>query len=78
MNRLLDFKEIVDQNLVPPGNVAFVKSTYLVSPDFTAAVMAKKSTAAKGLCEWVINIVTYYDVIQVIEPKRIALKDSIQ
>jgi len=38
--------------------------------------MAAKSGAAKGVCEWVINILKYYDVIQDIEPKRKALKES--
>jgi dynein heavy chain len=32
--------------------------------------MAAKSAAAKGVCEWVINIVKYYDVIQNIDPLR--------
>lgn len=32
--------------------------------------MANKSSAARGLCDWVINIVKYYDVIQIVEPKR--------
>jgi dynein heavy chain len=39
--------------------------------------MATKSAAAKGLCEWVINIVKYFDVIQVVEPKRQALAEAI-
>ena len=39
--------------------------------------MAAKSNAAKGICDWVINIVKYYDVIQVIEPKRKNLKEAI-
>lgn len=38
--------------------------------------MAKKSNAAKGVCEWVINIVKYWDVIQDVEPKRKALKEA--
>jgi len=38
--------------------------------------MKSKSTAAAGICEWVINIVKYWDVIQVVEPKRLALKEA--
>jgi dynein heavy chain len=38
--------------------------------------MKQKSSAAAGLCEWVINIVEYYNVIQTVEPKRKALKEA--
>ena len=40
--------------------------------------MASKSAAAQGVCEWVINIVKYWDVVQMIEPKRKILKESIE
>jgi dynein heavy chain len=43
---------------------------------FNAESMANKSGAAKGVCEWVINIVKYYEVIQDVEPKRKALKEA--
>ena len=36
--------------------------------------MANKSKAAKGVCDWVINMVKYWDVIQDVEPKRRALE----
>lgn len=32
-----------------------------------------KSAAAAGLCAWVINIVKFYEVYVVVEPKRRAL-----
>lgn len=75
--RLLAYKDIVDQNMVPASNVAIVKKDYLSdTANFTPEVMANKSSAAKGLCTWVLNIVKYYDVIQVVEPKRQALKEA--
>jgi dynein heavy chain len=64
VNILRGFKDTVDQNLVPPGNVDFIKKNYLSHPDFKPEIMAAKSGAAKGVCEWVLNIVKYYDVIQ--------------
>lgn len=63
LSRLLGFKDIVDQNLVPPTNVTFVKQNYLGQDYFNAETMANKSSAARGLCLWVINIIKYYDVI---------------
>lgn len=35
-------------------------------------IMAK-SAAAAGLCSWAVNIVKFYDVYVVVEPKRRAL-----
>lgn len=35
-----------------------------------------KSAAAAGLCAWVINIVKFYDVYVVVEPKRRALNQA--
>lgn len=74
--KLKEFKDIVDQNQVPSANVQFVKQNFANQPFFTGEQMAAKSGAAKGVCEWVINILKYYDVIQDVEPKRKALKES--
>ena len=44
--------------------------------DFTFEGMKKKSGAAVGVCEWVINIILYYDVVTQVEPKKQALRDE--
>lgn len=36
-------------------------------------IIANKSKAAAGLCDWAINIVKYYDVVSEVEPKRLEL-----
>jgi len=38
--------------------------------------MRKKSQAAGGLCEWIINIIKYYDVVVQVEPKRKSLREA--
>jgi len=43
---------------------------------FTEEVIAKKNSAAAGLCVWVINICLYYEVWSQVEPKRAKLKAS--
>jgi len=63
LSKLLSFKDTVDANLVIPNNVAAVKNNYLNLPHFNGASMESKSAAAKGVCEWVVNIVKYWDVI---------------
>ncbi len=44
--------------------------------DFTADIIKKKSQAAGGLCEWIINIIMYYDVVVTVEPKKKALREA--
>ena len=44
--------------------------------DFTFEGMKKKSGAAVRVCEWVINIILYYDVVTQVEPKKQALRDA--
>lgn len=39
-------------------------------------IMAKKSSAAAGLCDFLLNIVAYYDIVVTVEPKRKALAQA--
>jgi len=63
MRRLMEHKDIIDQNLVPVANMKFVKDNYITSESFRPDLMEKKSMAAKGVCEWVVNMVKYWEVI---------------
>ena len=72
LDALLSYKSYVDDFVVPNINWKEVRP-YLAKPDFDVDVIATKSKAAAGLCSWVINIVTYYDTIVGVEPKRQAL-----
>jgi dynein heavy chain len=38
--------------------------------------MASKSEAAAGVCNWIININLYYDVVVNTEPKRLAVEKA--
>lgn len=49
---------------------------YLQDPDFNAEFIRAKSGAAAGLCSWVVNIVTFYNVFCDVEPKRKALAQA--
>jgi dynein heavy chain len=63
VEKLKGFKEVVDSNLVPASNVMSVKSLFICLDTFKPEVMETKSPAAKGVCNWVINIVKYWEVI---------------
>ena len=43
-------------------------------PFFTPEIMRTKANAAGGICDWIINITAYYDVVVSVEPKKMAVK----
>ncbi|XP_031327312.1 dynein beta chain, ciliary-like [Photinus pyralis] len=58
--------------------VVKVTQEYLKDPEFLPEIILGKSAAAAGLCSWVINILKFYDVFVVVEPKRRALNKANQ
>lgn len=61
-----------DKENIPKENLKETKK-YLLDPNFNGDFVAGKSNAAAGLCNWVVNIVMFYEVFCDVEPKRIAL-----
>ncbi|KAJ8613144.1 hypothetical protein CTAYLR_004792 [Chrysophaeum taylorii] len=49
---------------------------YLALEHFKPEVIAGKNSAAAGLTSFVLNIVTYYDIVITVEPKRLALAEA--
>lgn len=45
-------------------------------PEFDPQKILAKSTAAGGLCAWVINIYRFYNVYLIVGPKQKALRDA--
>jgi dynein heavy chain len=72
---LLGFKEQVDNDLIPAKNFDAIRPT-LADETFTPEVVMKSSPAASGLCDWIINITMYYDVVVSVEPKKLAVKEA--
>nr|CAB3508098.1 unnamed protein product [Spodoptera littoralis] len=61
-----------DKENIHPDVVKAVQP-YIKNPEFNPGFIMSKSAAAAGLCAWVINIVKFYEVYVVVEPKRRAL-----
>ncbi|CAH2045643.1 unnamed protein product, partial [Iphiclides podalirius] len=61
-----------DKENIHPDIVKAVQP-YIKNPEFNPEFIMSKSAAAAGLCAWVINIIKFYDVYVVVEPKRRAL-----
>jgi dynein heavy chain len=73
LEELKGFKTLIDEGSVPKVNWQEVRP-FLELEHFLPEAIEKRNSAAGGLCGWVINIVSYYDIVLVVEPKRIALK----
>ena len=73
--RLKGVKDLIDTNQVPKVNFDHIRP-YLAMEHYTPEVIKKKSNAAAGCCMFVIAIVTYYDIVVTVEPKRQALREA--
>ncbi|CDI77484.1 hypothetical protein EAH_00000550 [Eimeria acervulina] len=77
LQTLKEFKSVIDDGRVPEQNFKAVEPL-LALPHFNREAIQKKSTAAAGLAEWVVNIYQYYTVVVSVEPKRRALAEATQ
>ncbi|GBF97683.1 flagellar outer dynein arm heavy chain beta [Raphidocelis subcapitata] len=65
-----------DRDNVPVNCVDAVERDYISNAGFTPDNIKSKSSAAAGLCAWVINIAKYFRIYQVVAPKRAALAEA--
>lgn len=64
---------------IPQENIDALKNNkYLQHPEFKPELIQSKSKAAAGLCDWVINVVAFYDLDKLIEPKRQQLAQAME
>ena len=75
MTHLKDIKKHVDENTINHNNFREVRQ-YIEQDYFNVDTMKTKNQAAAGLCSFVLNIVTYYDIVTTVEPKRKALAEA--
>ena len=69
---LANFKGWVDTGDVPAENMKKIRA-YLILPHFTPEHVKEHSDIGGSLCLWMQSMVQYYDIIQIVEPKRAAL-----
>uniref|UniRef100_A0A7N8XYV6 Dynein axonemal heavy chain 11 n=1 Tax=Mastacembelus armatus TaxID=205130 RepID=A0A7N8XYV6_9TELE len=79
MGKVDDFLQALvsyDKEHIPESCLSVVKQKYLTNPEFHPDLVRTKSTAAAGLCAWIINIVRYYEIYCEVIPKRHALSHA--
>jgi len=73
MNFLQDLKDF-DKDNIPPAIMKTVRSEYLPNKDFQAKIVAKASSAAEGLCKWVLAMDEYDRAAKVCDISRLSCK----
>ena len=71
---LNDLRNLKKQSITET-QIAQVKP-YIASAEFSVDVITTKSIAAAGLCEWVLQLVKYFELYAFIQPKRELVADS--
>lgn len=51
-----------DKEHILEATVRVVRDEYLSDPEFNPEFVRQKSSAAAGLCSWVINIIGFHEV----------------
>ncbi|XP_012271994.1 dynein heavy chain 7, axonemal-like [Orussus abietinus] len=69
MNFLQVLKDF-DKDNIPSHQMNVIKRTYITDKNFVPHVVAKASSAAEGLCKWVLAMVSYDEVAKVVAPKK--------
>ncbi|KAH8395340.1 hypothetical protein KR222_010165 [Zaprionus bogoriensis] len=72
MNFLPSLREF-DKDNIPVETIKRIRKEFIPNKDFDPKVVAKASSAAKGLCQWIIAMDMYDDVAKVVAPKKAKL-----
>lgn len=61
---------------VQPAYMAKIRKEYTTNPEFDPTKVAKASSAAEGLCRWVLAMEMYDSVVRVVAPKKVKLAQA--
>ncbi|XP_057662093.1 dynein axonemal heavy chain 7 isoform X2 [Diorhabda carinulata] len=73
MNFLQSLKDF-DKDNIKPDAMAKIRKEFIPHKDFKPNIVAKASSAAEGLCKWIIAMDMYDKVYKVVAPKKAKLK----
>ncbi|XP_032996859.1 dynein heavy chain 12, axonemal [Lacerta agilis] len=77
MNFLRDLREY-DKDNIPVSVMQKIRAEYLTNPEFDPPKVAKASSAAEGLCKWIMAMEVYDRVAKVVAPKKARLAEAQQ
>ncbi|XP_041119882.1 dynein heavy chain 7, axonemal isoform X1 [Polyodon spathula] len=59
-----------DKDNIPAAYMSIIRKQYITNPEFVPEKIRNASTAAEGLCKWVIAMDSYDKVAKVVAPKK--------
>lgn len=75
MNFLQKLKDY-DKDNITVQVMSTIRKIYLPQPNFKPSVVAKASSAAEGLCKWIIALDIYDKVVKDVAPKKAKLEKA--
>ncbi|XP_069795725.1 dynein axonemal heavy chain 12 isoform X2 [Narcine bancroftii] len=75
MNFLKDLREY-DKDNIPVAVMQKIRTEYVTNPDFDPQKVVKASSAAEGLCKWILAMEVYDRVAKVVAPKKARLNEA--
>lgn len=75
LDSLNSVKGFIDSDNIKASNFKANKAT-LEDENFTVEIIMNKSSCAGGLCDFVLNITLYYNVVVSVEPKKLAVAEA--
>uniref|UniRef100_A0A5K3F3Z0 Dynein heavy chain 7, axonemal n=1 Tax=Mesocestoides corti TaxID=53468 RepID=A0A5K3F3Z0_MESCO len=76
--KFLEHLKTYDKDNIPEQIIKTIRDKYIPNPDFKPERIAVASTAAEGLCKWVIAIDAYDKVAKIVAPKKVALAKAME
>ncbi|KAJ3385211.1 Dynein heavy chain 7, axonemal [Entophlyctis sp. JEL0112] len=71
--KFLDSLKTFDKDDIPVAVIKKIRTTYMPNPEFKPEKVRNASSAAEGLCNWILAMESYDKVAKVVAPKQIAL-----
>ncbi|CAJ0967663.1 unnamed protein product [Ranitomeya imitator] len=65
-----------DKDNIPPAYMSIIRKQYITNAEFVPDKVRNASTAAEGLCKWVIAMDSYDKVAKVVAPKKVKLNQA--
>jgi len=59
-----------DKDNIPQQIMNTIRNKYIPDPNFKPVIVAKASSAAEGLCKWIIALDMYDKVVKIVAPKK--------
>lgn len=65
-----------DKDSIPAAIIKKIRITFVPNPQFKPEMVRNASSAAEGLCSWVLAMEAYDRVIKIVGPKQVALAQT--